>query len=214
MIIEPIEILCLTYILWLAFILWIHSCGSTSLHVSIAVCLDALPHLLSLCWLLLAVLLVTSSSFVVLLIVALACLAHLYVVLPLTQTWWSLSRSRRSAACLWLNDPSTMQFTICVSNVLFDNQTPDVLISAILQQAADVVVIVEWNPEFALLWDRMDPGCKAYPHRVVDAQDSVILNEYSVCVLSRHPLLPTPSRTFGMIFMYCSLCNCSVSPPL
>jgi len=138
----------------------------------LALAYDALPILLVGAWVLVVPSLVTGHW----LLAAVAgglCAYHLHLVLP---------RFRSTPTPSWVATAPT--FTLCVANVFIDNPTPDLAARALIEAAADVLIIVESTPSFMAHFDA-GGGRDRYPHRIFDPDDT---SDYAVTIATLQPL--------------------------
>jgi endonuclease/exonuclease/phosphatase (EEP) superfamily protein YafD len=148
---------------------------SISHDAGLALAQDALPLLLVLSWITLAVALL-QGAWILAIAAGLVCVYHLYLVVP---------RMRADRIPRWARQAPTIQ--IAVSNVYIDNDTPGLLARELIDTKADVIIITEWNASFADEFEALG-GRTLYPHRISEEMDGP---DYEVCVLSRLDLQPT-----------------------
>jgi endonuclease/exonuclease/phosphatase (EEP) superfamily protein YafD len=148
---------------------------SISHDAGLALAQDALPLLLVLSWITLAVALL-KGAWILAIAAGLVCVYHLYLVVP---------RMRADRIPRWARDAPAIQ--IVISNVYVDNGTPGLLARELIDTNADVIIITEWNPSFANEFDALG-GRTLYPHRMCEEMDGP---DYAVCVLSRLDLQAT-----------------------
>lgn len=146
-------------------------------HAAVAVLQDGLPYVLGLAWVV-AVLAVLTGHWALAVAGAALVAYHVSVLVPRVLP----DRTPRWVA-------SAGRVRLLVVNVFIDNQTPGELAQVLLDSAADVIVIAEWNPTFAAAFDAAG-GAAAFPHRLFDPADD---SDYAVAVLTAAPLR-TPSR--------------------
>ena len=142
---------------------------SISGHVGLALAHDALPILLLLAWIVLVVA-VFEEAWILVVCAAALCVYHLSLVLP---------RMKAEHVPRWAEHSPTLE--LVVSNVFFENKTPDVLVHTLLAADGDVMIITEWNDEFAAEFEAAG-GNDAYPYKLCDESDK---SDYAVCILSR-----------------------------
>ncbi|MEO6122092.1 MAG: endonuclease/exonuclease/phosphatase family protein [Ilumatobacteraceae bacterium] len=145
---------------------------TVSLNVGLAVAQDALPYLLILSWVIL-ILALLSGAWVLAILAGLLGVYHLALIVP---------RFVSARIPHWAAHAPKLR--LVVSNVFTENKTPDVLAALLIAADGDVMVITEWNPQFAAAFERAGGG-DSHPHRLVDDNDH---SEYNVCIASKTPL--------------------------
>lgn len=145
---------------------------SFSIHAGLAVAQDGLPYLLVLAWVIL-ILAVIDRAWI--LAAAAGCLVvfHLFLIIP---------RFLSARMPHWAADAPRIR--LVVSNVFTENPTPELLAASLLAADGDVMIITEWNPNFAAAFEAAG-GNESHPHRLVDDDDH---SEYAVCIVSKVPL--------------------------
>lgn len=143
-----------------------------SIFVGLAIAQDALPYLLILGWVIL-VLALLNGAWILASMAALLGVYHLILIIP---------RFRSDRVPRWAARAPHLR--LVVSNVFTENKTPEVLAKLLIDADGDVMVITEWNPQFAAAFERAGGG-ESHPHRLVDDNDH---SEYNVCIASKTPL--------------------------
>ena len=165
-----------TDVLWVVFVLLavvvITAILTVSIHAGLAVAQDALPYLLLLAWVILALALL-NGAWILAVGSALLVVYHLTLVVPRFVT----DRVPHWAA-------SAPKLRLVVSNVFTENKTPEVLAKLLIEADGDVMIITEWNPRFAAAFEAAGGG-DSHPHRLTDDDDH---SEYNVCIASKTPL--------------------------
>ena len=133
---------------------------SISGHVGLAPRARRDCRLLVLAWIVLVVA-VFEEAWILVVCAAALFVYHLSLVLP---------RMKAEHVPRWAEHSPTLE--LVVSNVFFENKTPDVLVDTLLAADGDVLIITEWNDEFAGLSSKSAGGNDAYPYKLCDESTS------------------------------------------
>lgn len=140
-------------------------------NAALAVAQDALPLLLLLSWPIALVALLRRHW--LLLVVSLA--------LGATQLAYVAPELRQDDAPAWA--ATAPRLRVLVANVYVDNRDFEHTARTLLRAGADVIAVLESNPDFLAAFDRV--GGTVYRYRVLDPDDR---SDYAAALLSRVPL--------------------------